>query len=346
MMHSLSIVWGFMKYLVTGVAGFIGSAVVERLTAVGHQVIGIDNMNDYYDVALKEARLNRAQHPLFRFIKLDLADREGVKSLFATELFDRVIHLGAQAGVRYSIENPLAYADSNLIGHVNILEGCRQTKVKHLVYASSSSVYGLNAKVPFSTQDSVDHPISLYAASKKSNELMAHTYSHLYDIPTTGLRFFTVYGPWGRPDMAPFIFTKKILEGETIDINNNGDMWRDFTYIDDIVEGVIRIAEVTPARDDSWTVESGSPATSSAPYSIYNIGHGSPISLMDFVKAIEDELGIEAKMNFREMQAGDVYQTYADTSDLFEVIGYKPDVSVKRGVAEFVQWYKEFYKLA
>lgn len=333
-----------MKYLVTGAAGFIGSVVVERLTATGHQVVGIDNINDYYDVALKEARLGRIEHALFEFIKLDLADREGIKALFAQQQFDRVIHLGAQAGVRYSIENPLAYADSNLVGHVNILEGCRQNKVGHLIYASSSSVYGLNAKVPFSTNDSVDHPISLYAATKKSNELMAHTYSHLYDVPTTGLRFFTVYGPWGRPDMAPFIFTKKILEGETIDINNNGDMWRDFTYIDDIVEGVIRIADVEPVKDPSWTVESGSPATSSAPYAIYNIGHGSPISLMDFVKAIEDELGIEAKKNFREMQAGDVYQTYADTSDLFTAIGYTPAVTVKQGVAEFVKWYKAFYQ--
>ena len=229
------------------------------------------------------------------------------------------------------------------MGHVNILEGCRQNKVGHLIYASSSSVYGLNAKVPFSTNDSVDHPISLYAATKKSNELMAHTYSHLYDIPTTGLRFFTVYGPWGRPDMAPFIFTKKILEGETIDINNNGDMWRDFTYIDDIVEGVIRIADVEPVKKPDWTVEMGSPATSSAPYAVYNIGHGSPISLMDFVQAIESELGIEAKKNFRGMQAGDVYQTYADTTDLFKVIGYTPSVTVKQGVAEFVKWYKDFY---
>ena len=332
-----------MKYLVTGAVGFIGSVVIERLTAAGHQVVGIDNINDYYDVALKEARLKRIENPLFQFIKLDLADREGIKALFADQQFDRVIHLGAQAGVRYSIENPLAYADSNLVGHVNILEGCRQNKVGHLIYASSSSVYGLNAKVPFSTNDSVDHPISLYAATKKSNELMAHTYSHLYDIPTTGLRFFTVYGPWGRPDMAPFIFTKKILEGETIDINNNGDMWRDFTYIDDIVEGVIRIADVEPVKNPDWTVETGSPATSSAPYAIYNIGHGSPISLMDFVQAIESELGIEAKKNFRGMQAGDVYQTYADTTDLFKVIGYTPAVTVKQGVAEFIKWYKAFY---
>jgi len=332
-----------MKYLVTGAAGFIGSVVVERLTGAGHQVVGIDNINDYYDVTLKNARLKRIEHSLFQFIKLDLADREGIKNLFAEQQFDRVVHLGAQAGVRYSIENPLAYADSNLVGHVNILEGCRQNKVGHLVYASSSSVYGLNAKVPFSTSDTVDHPVSLYAATKKSNELMAHTYSHLYDIPTTGLRFFTVYGPWGRPDMAPYIFTKKIIDGETIDINNNGDMWRDFTYIDDIVEGVVRIADVVPVKNANWTVESGSPATSSAPYSVYNIGHGSPISLMDFVQAIEAELGIEAKKNFRGMQAGDVYQTYADTSDLFDVIGYTPAVTVKQGVAEFVKWYKAFY---
>ncbi|MEZ9551889.1 NAD-dependent epimerase [Vibrio breoganii] len=333
-----------MKYLVTGAAGFIGSAVIEQLTAKGHQVVGVDNLNDYYDVSLKEARLARIQHANFTLIELDIADRDGVANLFEKEQFEQVIHLAAQAGVRYSIENPHAYADSNLVGHLNILEGCCHNKVQHLVYASSSSVYGLNAKTPFSTSDSVDHPVSLYAATKKSNELMAHSYSHLYDIPTTGLRFFTVYGSWGRPDMAPFIFTKKILDGDTIDINNNGDMWRDFTHVDDIVEGIVRIADVVPKRDDNWTVEAGSPATSSAPYAVYNIGHGSPIKLMDFVKAIEDELGIEAKKNFREMQPGDVYQTYADTQDLFTATGYKPQVGIKQGVKEFVDWYKNYYQ--
>ena len=332
-----------MKYLVTGAAGFIGSATVEKLNRAGYDVVGIDNVNDYYDVNLKHARLERIAHPQFRFIEMDIADRPAVEKLFADEQFGRVIHLAAQAGVRYSIENPYAYAESNLVGHLNILEGCRQSKVKHLVYASSSSVYGLNVKVPFATSDSVDHPVSLYAATKKSNELMAHSYSHLYDIPTTGLRFFTVYGSWGRPDMAPFIFTKKILDGETIDINNNGDMWRDFTHVDDIVEGMVRIADVTPSRSPNWTVEKGTPASSSAPYSVYNIGHGSPINLMDFVKAIETELAIEAKKNFREMQPGDVYQTYSDTEDLFKVAGCKPQVSVKEGVAEFVSWYRDYY---
>lgn len=334
-----------MKYLVTGAAGFIGAKVCDVLLQKGFNVIGLDSINDYYDVSLKEARLNLILgYENFNFVKMDLADRGAMANFFEEQKFDRVIHLGAQAGVRYSIENPMAYADSNLVGHLNILEGCRNSKVKHLIYASSSSVYGLNQKTPFETKDSVDHPVSLYAATKKSNELMAHSYSHLYDLPTTGLRFFTVYGPWGRPDMAPFIFTKKILEGQTIDINNNGDMWRDFTYIDDIVEGIVRIADVVPARNDDWTVESGSPATSSAPYRVYNVGHGSPVNLMDFIKEIESSLGIEAKKNFREMQPGDVYKTYADTTDLFEATGYKPQVGLKEGVKALVEWYRCFYK--
>ena len=343
-----------MKYLVTGAAGFIGFHVSKKLFEQGHEVVGIDNLNDYYDVNLKLARLAKLDEftsvntsdnaESFRFLNLDLTDRDNIAQLFASEKFDRVIHLAAQAGVRYSIENPMAYAESNLIGHLTILEGCRNNKVKHLIYASSSSVYGLNNKTPFSTSDSVDHPVSLYAATKKSNELMAHSYSHLYGLPTTGLRFFTVYGSWGRPDMAPYIFTKKILDGETIDINNKGDMWRDFTHVDDIVEGVVRIADVVPERNSEWKVESDSPASSSAPYSIYNIGHGSPVNLMGFVKAIEDELGIEAKKNFREMQPGDVYQTYADTQDLFDVTKYKPQMSVKAGIAEFISWYRTFYR--
>ncbi|GAB3529109.1 NAD-dependent epimerase [Photobacterium alginatilyticum] len=332
-----------MKYLVTGAAGFIGSAVSERLCAQGHEVIGIDNINDYYDIDLKLARLDRIRHPAFRFIKMDLADRDGVAGLFADHHFDRVIHLAAQAGVRYSIDNPMAYADSNLVGHLTILEGCRRHKVQHLVYASSSSVYGLNQKMPFATTDSVDHPISLYAATKKSNELMAHTYSHLYGIPTTGLRFFTVYGPWGRPDMALFKFTKKIVDGEPIDIYNHGDMRRDFTYIDDIVEGIIRIQDVIPAKNTDWTVEAGTPATSSAPYRVYNIGHGSPVKLMNFIEALEEALGIEARKNLMPMQPGDVYATYADTEDLFKTIDYKPAVSVRDGVKAFVDWYRKFY---
>ncbi|GAD31093.1 NAD-dependent epimerase [Photobacterium leiognathi] len=332
-----------MKYLVTGVAGFIGSAVTERLCAQGHQVVGIDNLNDYYDVSLKQARLARIAHPNFTFIELDLADRDGIANLFAEQQFNRVIHLAAQAGVRYSIDNPLAYADSNLVGHLTILEGCRHNKVEHLVYASSSSVYGLNHKTPFNTADSVDHPISLYAATKKSNELMAHTYSHLYGVPTTGLRFFTVYGPWGRPDMALFKFTNAIMEGKEIDVYNHGDMRRDFTYIDDIVEGVMRIQDVIPQPNADWTVEAGSPATSSAPYRVYNIGHGSPVKLMDYIEALEEALGIEAKKNFMDMQPGDVYMTYADTEDLFKVTGYKPEVKVKEGVKAFVDWYRSYF---
>ncbi|KQH88801.1 NAD-dependent epimerase [Vibrio fluvialis] len=334
-----------MKYLVTGAAGFIGSAVIERLCAEGHDVVGIDNLNDYYDVALKDARLERAAHERFSFLEMDIADREAIADLFAVEQFDKVIHLAAQAGVRYSIDNPMSYADSNLVGHLTILEGCRHHKIKHLVYASSSSVYGLNRKTPFNTSDSVDHPISLYAATKKSNELMAHTYSHLYGVPTTGLRFFTVYGPWGRPDMALFKFTKAIINGDAIDVYNNGDMMRDFTYIDDIVEGILRIKDVVPEPNAEWSVEAGSPATSSAPYRVYNIGHGSPVKLMDYIKALESALGIEAKKNMLPMQPGDVYVTYADTQDLFNATQYKPQMGVEQGVANFVKWYKEFYSV-
>ena len=335
-----------MKYLITGAAGFIGSRCAELLCQQGHQVVGVDNLNDYYDVNLKFARLaNAKKSELFTFIELDLADRDGVAALFVDHQFDRVIHLAAQAGVRYSIDNPMAYADSNLTGFLTVLEGCRNNKVKHLVYASSSSVYGLNNKTPFSTNDSVDHPISLYAASKKSNELMAHTYSHLYGVPTTGLRFFTVYGPWGRPDMALFKFTKAIIAGEQIDVYNNGDMLRDFTYIDDIVAGVLQIQDVIPVPDADWKVETGSPATSSAPYRVYNIGHGSPVKLMDYIEALEDSLGIKAKKNFMPMQPGDVYATYADTQDLFDVTGYTSKVKVKEGVKAFVDWYRAFYNV-
>ncbi|ELE8120062.1 NAD-dependent epimerase [Vibrio fluvialis] len=334
-----------MKYLVTGAAGFIGSAVIERLCAEGHDVVGIDNLNDYYDVALKDARLERVAHERFSFLEMDIADREAIADLFAAEQFDKVIHLAAQAGVRYSIDNPMSYADSNLVGHLTILEGCRHHKIKHLVYASSSSVYGLNRKTPFNTSDSVDHPISLYAATKKSNELMAHTYSHLYGVPTTGLRFFTVYGPWGRPDMALFKFTKAIINGNAIDVYNNGDMMRDFTYIDDIVEGILRIKDVVPEPNAEWSVEAGSPATSSAPYRVYNIGHGSPVKLMDYITALESALGIEAKKNMLPMQPGDVYVTYADTQDLFNATQYKPQMGVEQGVANFVKWYKEFYSV-
>jgi len=335
-----------VKYLVTGTAGFIGFHVVQRLVEQGHEVIGIDNLNDYYDVNLKLARLDiLAKLALFKFINLDLADRSGISELFSREKFERVIHLAAQAGVRYSIDNPMAYADSNLVGHLTILEGCRHNKVQHLVYASSSSVYGLNSKIPFATSDSVDHPISLYAATKKSNELMSHTYSHLYGIPTTGLRFFTVYGPWGRPDMALFKFTKAIENGESIDVYNQGDMRRDFTYIDDIVEGIIRIQDVVPEVNNNWKVESASAANSSAPYKIFNIGNGNPVKLLDFIQSLEKSLGVKAKKNFMPMQAGDVYQTYADVDDLFEVTGYKPSMSVEQGVDNFVQWYRGFYSL-
>lgn len=333
-----------MKFLVTGAAGFIGYYVAERLLAAGHQVVGIDNLNDYYDVSLKVARLDLlAGYPAFQFIKLDLADREGIATLFDEHQFQRVIHLGAQAGVRYSLENPLAYADSNLIGHLNVLEGCRHNNVEHLLYASSSSVYGLNRKLPFSTEDSVDHPISLYAATKKANELMSHSYSHLYGLPTTGLRFFTVYGPWGRPDMALFKFTKAILAGESIDVYNHGEMHRDFTYIDDIAETIVRLQDIIPQPNAEWSVEQGSPATSSAPYHVYNIGNSSPVKLMEYISALENALGVTAHKNMLPMQPGDVLDTSADTKELYSTIGFKPATSVEEGVKRFVDWYKAFY---
>lgn len=333
-----------MKILVTGAAGFIGYHVSERLLAQGHQVVGIDNLNDYYDVRLKEARLARLQpYPHFHFQKLDLADRAGMAELFAKGGFARVIHLAAQAGVRYSLDNPHAYADANLVGHLNVLEGCRHHGIEHLLYASSSSVYGLNRKTPFSTDDSVDHPVSLYAATKKANELMSHSYSHLYQLPTTGLRFFTVYGPWGRPDMALFKFTKAILQGQAIEVYNHGDMRRDFTYIDDIAEAVVRLSSVIPQADPQWSVEAGSPATSSAPYRVYNIGNSQPVQLTAFIQELERALGVEAKMNLLPMQPGDVLETSADTSALEAAIGFKPSTELSLGLTQFVSWYRDFY---
>lgn len=334
-----------MKCLVTGAAGFIGFHLCQRILAQGHEVVGIDNLNEYYAVSLKNDRLRQLiSHPNFRFEKIDLADRAGIAHLFTKEKFQRVIHLAAQAGVRYSLDNPMAYADSNLIGHLTILEGCRQHGIEHLVYASSSSVYGLNSKLPFSTTDSVDHPVSLYAATKKANELMSHSYSHLYGIPTTGLRFFTVYGPWGRPDMALFKFTKAILDGKPIDVYNNGQLSRDFTYIDDIVEGILRISDVIPQPNSDWSVEQGTPATSSAPYRVYNIGNGQPVKLLDFIDALENALGRPAIKNLMPMQPGDVYATWAETEDLFATTGYRPRVAVQEGVNRFVDWYRTYYR--
>ncbi|MDE1478833.1 NAD-dependent epimerase [Xenorhabdus bovienii] len=334
-----------MKFLVTGSAGFIGFHVSQRLLGMGHEVVGIDNINDYYDVNLKQARLNLLlPHPSFQFEKLDLADRIAIPELFAKHQFQRVIHLGAQPGVRYSIQNPMAYIDANIVGHINILEGCRHNRVEHLLYASSSSVYGLNKKQPFSTNDSVDHPVSLYAATKKADELMSHSYSHLYQLPTTGLRFFTVYGPWGRPDMALFKFTKAMLEGRSIDVYNHGNMVRDFTYIDDIVESIIRLQDIIPIPNKDWLVEDGAISSSSAPYRIYNIGNGQPTKLGDFIEAIEASLGINAKKNFMEIQDGDVLSTCADSSTLYDKIGFSPDTPVKEGVKRFVDWYLDFYQ--
>lgn len=334
-----------MKYLVTGAAGFIGFHVSQRLLAAGHQVVGIDNLNDYYDISLKQARLDQLSLADFHFVKMDLADTSAMAALFAEHKFDRVIHLAAQAGVRYSLENPHAYAQANLVGHLNVLEGCRHNKVQHLLYASSSSVYGLNRKMPFSTDDSVDHPVSLYAATKKANELMSHTYSHLYGLPTTGLRFFTVYGPWGRPDMALFKFTKAILDGKSIDVYNYGKMKRDFTYIDDIVEAIIRLQDVIPEANSDWTVETGSPATSSAPYRVYNIGNSSPVELMDYITALEEAIGVKAEKNMMPMQPGDVLETSAETQPLYDLVGFRPQTSVKDGVKNFVDWYRTFYNV-
>jgi len=333
------------KVLVTGAAGFIGSHLCIRLLERGDEVVGLDNLNDYYDVSLKEARLARfSDHENFRFVKMDLSDREGMERLFAEEKFDKVVNLAAQAGVRYSLENPHAYIESNIVGFTNILEGCRHHKVKHLVYASSSSVYGANETMPFSVHDNVDHPLSLYAASKKANELMAHTYSHLYDLPTTGLRFFTVYGPWGRPDMALFLFTKAMLKGKAINVFNHGKMRRDFTYIDDIVEGVIRVLDHTAESNPEWNGVTPDSGTSKAPWRVYNIGNSSPVELMDYIGAIEKALGMEAKKNFMPMQDGDVPATYADVEDLVRDVGYKPNTPVEEGVARFVEWYRGYYQ--
>lgn len=320
------------SYLVTGAAGFIGFHAAKRLLDRGDAVLGLDNLNAYYDVSLKEARLALLAHPNFRFVKLDLADREGMKTLFEAERFDAVIHLAAQAGVRYSLQNPHAYVDSNLVGFVNVLEGCRHAKIAHLVYASSSSVYGANVKLPFSTEDEVDHPISLYAATKKANELMAHTYSHLFGLPTTGLRFFTVYGPWGRPDMALFGFTKAILEGKPIDVFNQGKMKRDFTYVDDIIEGVIRVADRVPE-----------PCETGAKYKVYNIGNNEPVELERFISVLEDALGKKAVKNYLPMQPGDVVATYADVDDLMRDVGFRPSTPIEDGVAKFVAWYRDYH---
>ena len=335
-----------MKVLVTGAAGFIGFHTASALLARGDEVVGIDNMNAYYDVRLKEARLAQLEgRNGFHFIKLDIADRDGVAQLFKEERFDRVINLAAQACVRYSIENPYAYIDSNIQGFINILEGCRHHSVGHCVFASSSSVYGANTHMPFSEGDSVDHPLSLYAATKKANELMAHTYAHLYGLPMTGLRFFTVYGPWGRPDMAAFIFTRKILAGEPIDVFSHGHHERDFTYIDDIVQGVVRTMDHVATPDPAWSPDAPNPATSRAPYRIYNIGNNSPIELSRFIATIENATGRKAICNMLPEQPGDVPKTYADVDALAAAVGFKPATSIEDGIARFVKWYREFYRV-
>ncbi|MCO5144074.1 MAG: NAD-dependent epimerase [Oligoflexia bacterium] len=334
------------KYLVTGAAGFIGFHTAKRLLSEGKTVIGLDNMNNYYDPSLKEARLSQLiAHGNFRFHKIDLADRQAMENLFQANEIDCVIHLAAQAGVRYSLVNPQAYVEANLVGFTNILEGCRHNKIKHLVYASTSSVYGANTKMPFSEHDSVNHPLSFYAASKKANELMAHTYAHLFGLPCTGLRFFTVYGPWGRPDMALFLFTKAILEGKPIDVFNHGKMKRDFTYVDDIVEGVTRISRKVPEKNSNWDANRPDPATSSAPYIVYNIGNNNPVELMRYIEAIESAIGKKAQKNMMPMQAGDVPSTYANVDALIADAGFKPSTSVEEGVKKFVDWYRNYYKV-
>jgi len=332
--------------LVTGAAGFIGFHVSRRLLADGFKVVGLDNLNDYYDVNLKKDRLRQLQETEnFTFVKLDLADNDGMAQLFRESRFSRVIHLAAQAGVRYSLENPRAYIDSNICGFLNILEGCRHNRIEHLVYASSSSVYGLNTRMPFSVHDNVDHPVSLYAASKKANELMAHSYSHLYGLPVTGLRFFTVYGPWGRPDMALFLFTRAILAGETIKVFNYGKMERDFTYIDDIVEGIVRLLPKTPVPDPDWSGDDPDPGRSPAPYRLYNIGNHSPVKLMDFIATLERCLGLEAKKEMLPIQPGDVPATYADVADLQAEVGFRPATPLEEGIGKFVEWYRGYYKV-
>jgi UDP-glucuronate 4-epimerase len=333
-----------MKYLVTGAAGFIGSHTSHILLDRGDEVVGLDNLNDYYDVNLKLARLDRLKPKKgFGFVKLDLADREGMQQLFAREKFDRVIHLAAQAGVRYSIQNPLAYVDSNVVGTANVLEGCRHNGVQHLVYASTSSVYGANTKMPFSVHQNVDHPLSFYAATKKANELMAHTYAHLYGLPVTGLRFFTVYGPWGRPDMALFLFTKNILAGKPIDVFNYGHHRRDFTYVADIAQGVVRASDRPAQPNPDWNSDSPDPASSKAPYRLYNIGNNQPVELMTYIRTLEECLGRKAEMNLLPLQAGDVPDTWADIDDLTRDVGYTPATPVSAGIRSFVDWYLEYY---
>jgi UDP-glucuronate 4-epimerase len=341
----LSVELKYNKVLVTGAAGFIGFHLAKRLLEEGHQVVRLDNMNPYYDVTLKEARLAKLEKETnFTFYQIDLSGRRQLEDLFARQEFEVVVNLAAQAGVRYSLENPYAYVDSNLVGFINVLECCRHNAIKHLVFASSSSVYGANTKMPFSVHHNVDHPVSLYAATKKANELMAHTYSHLYQLPCTGLRFFTVYGPWGRPDMALFLFTRAILEGRPIQVFNHGKMQRDFTYIDDIIEGVVRVMGRLPAADPAWSGDAPDPGTSAAPYKVYNIGNNNPVRLTEFIEVIEGVLDQKAKKQMMDIQPGDVAATYADVDDLIADVGFKPATPIEEGVKRFIEWFKEFYK--